>query len=45
MRIQIHKDGKLIVDVTLPDDKVNYEILREIVDKNIKIEDINKNEN
>ena len=34
MRIQIHKDGKLIVDVTLPDDKVNYEILREIVDKN-----------
>jgi len=38
MRIQIHKEGKLIADATLPDTKENYEILRRIVDNNLKIE-------
>lgn len=39
MRIQIHKDNRLIVDATLPDDKDNLEILRKIAIENLKIKE------
>jgi len=39
MRIQIHKCGRPIADVSLPDTIENYEILRKILDINLKLEE------
>ena len=45
MRIKIEKDGRLIVDASLPDDLDNLKILQSIAIKNIKLDEVKEQRN
>ena len=44
MRIQIHNEGKLIVDATLPNNKENFKILKELINLNIDKQQLTNSE-
>jgi len=43
--IKIEKDGRLIVDASLPDDLDNLKILQSIAIKNIKLDEVKEQRN